>query len=648
MSDPSKLSQQELVDYLVQAVEEEDVLFCVLWLQEMARRGMVCSREGELKADGINLEHSWKKRSVLVTAVSGPATPFRHFILTLLLVHVRDVMSCAAMTAAIALRAMWAISVLTSWQSPAVQGTSIVRTPRELLAMSATEAADWIDANLPAHPSPESFTGCGPLPDPPQQNEAQSSSLTQAYSAPAAAALPTVPPASTVPPTASLADRRVRLCEIRSSINIGRLCNLLPPIEGLRETTPAGRNAAVLTFDSPELARKALLPLQGSEYFRAAVLESVFQAASKPDPCPPPAPSSPATTVSPVPPLSLNLFDHLPAVNVASEASSSSAKPAPSTRLPPIGWSPAIAKQGDGMRVHIGDLPVDVTREEVEALLAFAGVAYWALDLKRRCNRTSAYIRLSTREEFARISSVLHNSHFRGRRVRVEREAPSHISAEHPLVVIRNLPSHMGLHVVHNLGRLTRLGAYGEAMQPLEDGSAIGRFRVSSPVTAQEAADMLNGMLIDGLTISADWTNGDGSAPSRAPQSTADAVGGQLASFTATAAIPIDDQPGTATNPPMPAPDYAAIGRAPVHMPPSPLATPAPETPLLPEPFALPASSYSTPATFVANVTPPVSPEIVTKDLPRTTSDLWGQELQGRRKASSDGGGEERAAKRRK
>lgn len=58
MSDPSKLSQQELVDYLVQAVEEEDVLFCVLWLQEMARRGMVCSREGELKADGINLERA--------------------------------------------------------------------------------------------------------------------------------------------------------------------------------------------------------------------------------------------------------------------------------------------------------------------------------------------------------------------------------------------------------------------------------------------------------------------------------------------------------------------------------------------------------------------------------------------------------------
>ncbi|BGP33067.1 hypothetical protein JCM10296v2_004856 [Rhodotorula toruloides] len=298
MSDPSKLSQQELVDYLVTAVEEEDVLFCVLWLQELARRGLVCSREGELKADGINLEHSWKKRSALVTAVSGPPTNLRQFILTRLLVHVPDVMSCAAMSAAIELRAIWAVSVLNSWLSPAVQGTSIVRTPRELLAMSATEAANWIDANLPAHPSPESFTGCGLLPDLPQRNEAQSSSVPQAHAAPAAAALPTVPPGFTVPPTASLADRRVRLCKIRSSVNIGRLCNLLPPIEGLRETTPAGRNAAVLTFDSPEMARKALLPLQGSEYFRAAVLESVFQAASKPDPCPPPAPSSPATTIS--------------------------------------------------------------------------------------------------------------------------------------------------------------------------------------------------------------------------------------------------------------------------------------------------------------------------------------------------------------
>lgn len=68
MSDPSKLAQQELVDYLVQAVEEEDVLFCVLWLQEMARRGLVCSRDGELKADGINFERASSSRSLLPRA----------------------------------------------------------------------------------------------------------------------------------------------------------------------------------------------------------------------------------------------------------------------------------------------------------------------------------------------------------------------------------------------------------------------------------------------------------------------------------------------------------------------------------------------------------------------------------------------------
>ncbi|BGP33069.1 hypothetical protein JCM10296v2_004858 [Rhodotorula toruloides] len=216
-------------------------------------------------------------------------------------------------------------------------------------------------------------------------------------------------------------------------------------------------------------------------------------------------------------------------------------------------------------------------------------------------------------------------------------------------------------------------------MQPLDDGSAIGRFRVSSPVTAQGAADLLNGMMIDGVAISADWTNGDGSAPSRPPQSAADAAGGQLASFTATAAIPADDQPATTTTAPMPAlpaaeehtassqtsaimttaaaPATIAVASPttqlsvvqPLHMPPSPLLAPAPETPSLPEPFALPASSYSTPATFVANVTPSSSPATVTKGLPSTSGDLWGQELQGRRKAKSDGGGEEeRAAKRRK
>lgn len=185
------------------------------------------------------------------------------------------------------------------------------------------------------------------------------------------------------------------------------------------------------------------------------------------------------------------------------------------------------------MRVHIGYLPVDVTREEVESLLAFAGVAYWALSFKKRHNRTSAYFTVSRREEYSHVSSILHNSHFRGFRLHVERQASEHISAEHPLVVICNLPYHWGLPAVEYLRRLTRLSAYGEAMQPLEDGLGIGRFRCSSPASAQETVDMLNGTTYGGITIDVEWTNGDGSAPAQGAQATAETMSSSILEATA-------------------------------------------------------------------------------------------------------------------
>lgn len=55
MADPAALTQQELVDYLVTAVEETDVLYVVYWLQEMRRRGLLDSNL-DPAAKGINLD----------------------------------------------------------------------------------------------------------------------------------------------------------------------------------------------------------------------------------------------------------------------------------------------------------------------------------------------------------------------------------------------------------------------------------------------------------------------------------------------------------------------------------------------------------------------------------------------------------------
>lgn len=63
MADPAALTRQELVDRLVQAIEEEDVLYKVVWLQEMGRRGLVCREVGALNAVGINLQRAFSSRS---------------------------------------------------------------------------------------------------------------------------------------------------------------------------------------------------------------------------------------------------------------------------------------------------------------------------------------------------------------------------------------------------------------------------------------------------------------------------------------------------------------------------------------------------------------------------------------------------------
>ncbi|BGP25539.1 hypothetical protein JCM10295v2_004467 [Rhodotorula toruloides] len=681
MAGPASLSRQELVDRLVTAIEEEDVLFTVHWLQEMDRRGLISSREGDPKAEGLNPEHSWKKRSALVTAVSGPATPFRQFILTLLLLHIRDMISCAALSAAIALRATWAISVLNNWQSPAVQETAIVRTPRELLAMHLAEVAEWIDANLPPHPLPDSLTGCGALLDPPRPSSTHRSSLPQSASN-ETEALPALPPPSVVAATTSLAACQVRLCEIRGSISVDRLCNLLPPIEGLSASTAVGKNAALLTFESPETARKALLPLQGSEYFRAAVLESVFQTAAQPDPSRPPArpgPSQPATVLTALPPSAVQADSA--EVSTSQNPRAGAAQPR-ATPLPPAGWSSPAPNPTEAIKVHISNLPTDTALDDVEGLLAITGVAYWDLGLAQRSNPESAYLKVATKEDYTVVSTTLNGSLFRRRQLLVERQILP-FSPAHPIVVVRNLPAQWGVPVIRNLARSTRLGAYGEAMQPLADGTGIERFLVGSPASAQEAVDMLNGAAVDGVTMIAEWTNGDGTtATPCAPQAasrTADRPGASTAAAATTSAvqpalIAVSVQTSSLSSPDRRATSSeastnvfamptsatsAVVGTAlqhpshqRLHLPPSPLSTPALETPSQLEPFALPASSFSTqpaPKPFVANITPPVSPAFVNIDLLSTTSDLWGQELQGRRKAGLDGdGGEQRAAKRRK
>ncbi|GAA5890706.1 hypothetical protein JCM6882_000631 [Rhodosporidiobolus microsporus] len=150
----ANLSEQDLVDYLCTAVEEEDVLFVWLWLKRLEGRG---------QKSGARRKYSWQDRSPLSTVCAAPQTPLRLFILQLLLLTVDDEFFSSVLRGLDA--QPWAVQVVRVFQE---RGASASPTAAELLSLTdEAAAADWVDTHLPPPPkSPDELTGFKPLPPP--------------------------------------------------------------------------------------------------------------------------------------------------------------------------------------------------------------------------------------------------------------------------------------------------------------------------------------------------------------------------------------------------------------------------------------------------------------------------------------------------
>ncbi|GAA5823956.1 hypothetical protein JCM5353_007349 [Sporobolomyces roseus] len=147
--------KQELIDRLVIAVEQQDVLYCLVWLSEMKEKKPL---------NLVDSKHSWKTCSALASIVQNEFNESGKIIMELLLLSGADSRSEEVMDLAVKARSLEAMVMLLNWERV---GEGEANDARRLLEMPLEEAADWIDSHLPQPPNPDLLTGDGPLPSRP-------------------------------------------------------------------------------------------------------------------------------------------------------------------------------------------------------------------------------------------------------------------------------------------------------------------------------------------------------------------------------------------------------------------------------------------------------------------------------------------------
>ncbi|GAA5890764.1 hypothetical protein JCM6882_000649 [Rhodosporidiobolus microsporus] len=513
------MERQELVDRLVTAVEEEDVLYTVFWLKEMKKAGLL--EEGEAP-EGIHLEHSWKNYSALVAAAMQPPSQYRIVILELLLLHVRDPAQTAALGVAMQLKLSWAVNIIREWTFGLRRKA---RHAIHLLTLDIGDAADYIDANFRPHPRADEMTGCGPLPPAP----------TTLPPPPSLAPPPIQPESSTVvqpvtpipPSQPSLSNPSVR----HSTADDARhLRARLPPLGGLASVNVLTASVVILGFSHEWTADVALKSLQQRKDSIIAQLEIDYQISIGHGP-PPPAQTAPASSVA------------IPSVPTTPAAASAIQGP---------------SNGSAAVRVFINNLPLDATMEEVQGLFTYAGVEVFALQDSQRVGTQYACYHgtVASGADYERAAAVLHRSSLRSYRIYINREAPRpHPS--HPSVLVHGLPSSTAASAMLEAARRAGCGGYALRTQSNPDGiGAVGWMRVASSTTAELAVKYITGQMVHGATLSAEWS------PAAIPAVAIPAGVSEQVPPTASAAVASSlPTPTSSTSPPAPqsAPPPAAM-----------------------------------------------------------------------------------------
>ncbi|GAA5859836.1 hypothetical protein JCM8547_004348 [Rhodosporidiobolus lusitaniae] len=269
------MDQQELIDRLHKAVEEEDVLYTYIRLKELETMGAL--------AEVPRQKHSWKGHSVLAEAVKHrERTPWRILILETLLLQVKDPVQTRAFDVASEIGNEWVVEVMRGWNA---KGGYEAQRARHLLSLDVDGACSWIDdeKNLPPRPRASSMTGYGTLPPSPSQPAGQEQDVVEYDPAlpsshsfsPKQGTRATLARRATsrsplrqarLPPSAVYhihrrrhrPSQQLRLSSVPPHLDYIVLFRLLPKFSGQKALNPAGSGVFLLSFESQSSARCAL------------------------------------------------------------------------------------------------------------------------------------------------------------------------------------------------------------------------------------------------------------------------------------------------------------------------------------------------------------------------------------------------------
>ncbi|GAA5890762.1 hypothetical protein JCM6882_000648 [Rhodosporidiobolus microsporus] len=190
--------KQDLIDRLVTAVEEEDVVYTVFWLKEMQKEGLLDEDNG---CEGVHLRHSWKQLTALEAAAKLPPSPYQLVICELLLLQTRNSSQIAVLELTIGVKKQRVSEKLDEWKTrqwdagssapeiscssscpPSPTQRSSAEHAKHLFDLEPVDAADYYDANFPRHPREDEMTGNNPPPRAPSFPKSKPLSTTPAGS----------------------------------------------------------------------------------------------------------------------------------------------------------------------------------------------------------------------------------------------------------------------------------------------------------------------------------------------------------------------------------------------------------------------------------------------------------------------------------
>ncbi|GAA5890718.1 hypothetical protein JCM6882_000635 [Rhodosporidiobolus microsporus] len=601
--DPGALTEQQLVDYLVHATEEQDTVFVLYWLHEMKKRGMLEIKDGKA-ADGVTRKHSWKRYSALVAVAREEETPLRRLILQLLLHFVPDSGDGEALKAATTKERRWATHMVATWGFGGRQQAAVFK--EKVLDVEPGDALDWIDRTLqlPPPPNPDALTGADPLPQPEAPTlspttrtaapvkplgTAASGNAPTRPSPPSPTSIPAVlfdlfrPPQtlSTLAPSPDQLGPRlhpsfapsawghpqqlVRLSSLSPATKLGDLRASLPSMGGLASINVLDESTVILGFATSLMAKTALPSLQGRQDGTVAQLEAAYRLSLGYSPSTQPVPpffSSSAASCVPVP-----AHDVPPAPFCTASAPYSIVTIRPNPPQPPQPFAlsrsppspaaaPAAVLPSSPLRISINNLPPGSAVDDVRSLFDSAGVEiHDVVDRQLAATNYRSYSgTVASAADYERALSTLHRARRISHLVYLGRLPPQIPSFAHPFVVVHGLPLVQPGSALVDAARRAGCGGYAFQTRPAPDGrSVIGWMRVETAALAALAVRYITGEVIGGARVRAEWRAAEGTPAGASAPQFAHGDGSSQAVATSAPSLPSSFPPPTSLLPAQPA-----------------------------------------------------------------------------------------------